>query len=172
MYAQAAAEAYGPGHANLPALASDVAVFWIDRGRFADALVVLDLVLPHMDEVSRASILGNVARAAGAAGNSARFGSVRRDILTLPESAPRRLDALRGLAQGAASLGLLEQAEHTATLVLRVAGEREEHGTVFEMEALIQRIDLLRREEDLSSSRSIPAPSDSLLLQTLERVLA
>jgi tetratricopeptide (TPR) repeat protein len=176
MYAQAAAEAYGAGHPNLAALAGDVAVFWIDRGRFAEALPVLRCILA-LDRSDRLLILGHIARAAGALGDKEAFRSAYDEVIAAPEEAPRRVDALGYAAQGAINLELLEEAQAAANLALETAQSRGEHRTVFEMETVLERVEILRRATNVAAQEPLALPGvgvpvpRSTLLSTLERVL-
>jgi tetratricopeptide (TPR) repeat protein len=176
VYAQAAAEAYGPGHPNLSALAGDVAVFWMDRGRFAEALPVLRRILTF-GRGDRLLTVGHIARAAGALGDKGVFRSAYDAVLATPEEAARRVDALSFAAQGAINLKLLEEAHAAASLALETAQYRGEHRTVFEMEMLLERVEILRQmtetaaQASLTQSRIDVAAPRSALLSTLERVL-
>ena len=48
--ARLAFRAYGPRHPKLPALAHDVAYFWMGQGRFEPALEVFRAVMPHLHD--------------------------------------------------------------------------------------------------------------------------
>jgi len=66
-YCRRAFEAYGTTHDNLPALAYDIAYFWLGQGHLALALPVLEAVLPHLQQpLEQLRVLASIARAAGA----------------------------------------------------------------------------------------------------------
>jgi len=67
-YARGAFESYGPDHPRLPALANDIAYFWVERGHFAPALTVFEALLPHMSrqEDRLVALAADVRAAAGA----------------------------------------------------------------------------------------------------------
>lgn len=101
--------------ARLPALASDVAALWMERGKFATALYVLRelpaFIIDGMDERARAHAM--MARAAAACGFEPFFDQGRMDALSLVDrsggeaAAPVCLE----LALGASSLRRWDEAE-------------------------------------------------------------
>ncbi|MDP9349296.1 MAG: hypothetical protein M3P24_09190, partial [Gemmatimonadota bacterium] len=68
--ARAAFDTYGTEHPRLPALAHDIAYFWMRLGQFEPALAVVEVLLPEMrTAASRMVVLGSIARAAGGVGD-------------------------------------------------------------------------------------------------------
>ena len=172
-YAQAAAETYGAGHASLAALAGDVAILWMDQGRFAEAATVLRWMLPHLSGEARMVALGNSARAAGGAGDYEGFRRAFDEVLAAPEGMPRRLDALNAAVLGAVGVGVLDLAEAGARSVLAGAEQRGQHGTVAQMEGLLAEVEGLRRTATRCPVQAARTDGEgSPLLRTLERVLA
>lgn len=136
-YAEAAADAYGRGHAMLRVLAFDIAGFWMNQARYADALPVFLRILPMLDAEVQVLGWGDVARSAGGTGEGELFDRAYRNVAAAPAELPRRLDALRETAHGALLLGRLELAERLAREVVLVARERDDHKSVFVAEALL-----------------------------------
>jgi tetratricopeptide (TPR) repeat protein len=135
MHAMNALHWYGMGHPRLPSLAHDLAVFWMNRGRFRKALPVLRAVQPHIRGVRENLLtLGSIARAAGAVGDQVTFDRVWDELRTelgQSESGLERTAVLPGsvllaVAQGAESLGEWDRAERAADCALQVAAERGE----------------------------------------------
>lgn len=176
LYAEAAAQAYAPGHQNLTALAGDVAVFWMNRGRFSDALAVFQRILP-LNRKDRLLTLGHLARTAGAVGDRATFGAAFSELMEVPDDAPRQVDALQYAADGAINLGALDEAEAAGGRALALAEARGENWTVFRMEAVLDQAARLRRAANTpkeivpveATPEATTAPCS--LLRTLERVL-
>jgi hypothetical protein len=115
--ARLAFRAYGPRHPKLPALAHDVAYFWMGQGRFAPALDVFRAVLPHFtDDSERMLCAGNMGRAAGAVGDRQVFEEAWEQVWTSDEweKLPSAGQALLELAHGASSLRDWSRAEKAA----------------------------------------------------------
>ncbi|HEV2149970.1 MAG TPA: tetratricopeptide repeat protein, partial [Longimicrobiaceae bacterium] len=139
-YAEAAAEAYGRGHAMLRVLAFDVAGFWMSQARYADALPVFLRILPTLGPEVQVLGWGDVARAAGGTGEAELFERAYRSVAAAPAGLPRRLDALRETAHGALLLGRLDLAERLAREVVLLARGRDDHKSVFVAEALLEEV--------------------------------
>jgi tetratricopeptide (TPR) repeat protein len=144
-YAEAAADAYGRGHAMLRVLAFDIAGFWMNQARYAEALPVFLRILPMLDTEVQVLGWGDVARSAGGTGEGELFDRAYRNVAAAPAELPRRLDALRETAHGALLLGRLELAERLAREVVLVARERDDHKSVFVAEALLADAEARRR---------------------------
>lgn len=147
-WARSAAKTYGPLHSSLPYLANDVATLWMEQGRFDAALPVLVAAAQRIESPRNVLALANVARAAGGAGDRARFESTYRRVLiaveegTVPHLAPT---ALLNLAKGAAALGetsIAADAIETGTALARQLGENK---TTFQFEALLASMHADRR---------------------------
>jgi tetratricopeptide (TPR) repeat protein len=152
-YAEDAAEAYGRGHAMLRVLAFDVAGFWMNQGRYAEALPVFLQILPTLDPEVQVLGWGDVARAAGGTGDAELFDRAHRCVAAAAPQLPRRVDALRETAHGALHLGRLDLAEELAGEVVRLARGRGDHKSVFVAEALLGEVQARRR--------GVPAPAEA-----------
>jgi len=140
--ARRAFQAYGPLHPRLPRLAHDVAYFWCTQGCFAPALPVLQSVLKHFSEpADRLSVLGDIGRAAGGAGDRTTFQEAWDETLELIGSNGGQDTAARAcldLAHGALSLGAWERAEDAAQRALDGATRRGDAKTRLTAEALVE----------------------------------
>jgi tetratricopeptide (TPR) repeat protein len=175
-YAETAVGAYGPGHAMLPVLAFDIAVFWMNRGRFVEALPVFLRILPMLNMDGQLIGWGDIARAAGGIGDVETYKLAYGKVLSAPVQMPRKVDALREVAYGAVHLCRLDDAEEVAREALRLARERGDHKTIFVVDALLEEIAGLRKSartcEIAGSSAPEPnRPVSDSLFRTLERVL-
>lgn len=148
--ARLAFRAYGPRHPKLPALAHDVAYFWMSQGRFEPALEVFRAVLPHLHNPSdRIICAGNIGRAAGATGDRAGFEDAWEQVWAAqPEwdRLPLAPQALLELAHGASSLRDWVRAERAAESA-RELGQRKGMGALLmETESVL---DAARRKRGL-----------------------
>jgi tetratricopeptide (TPR) repeat protein len=129
-YARAAFRGYGRRHPRLPALAHDVACFWMLRGRHACALPIFQAVVPHMTRPQERVIAwSNVGRAAGGAGLAATFERAWNEVLRVVDprnDAERLAEALINLAHGATALGETIRVEMAASAALTIATRRSE----------------------------------------------
>jgi tetratricopeptide (TPR) repeat protein len=128
-YAREAFTRYLPSHHRLPALAYDLAYFWMLRGHTRRALKIFDQLLPHFPEpAQRIQVLAALARGAGKANDSVLFESVWGQVLELKKelrSAVTLPHALLDLGLGAAHFGRFAEAADTFREALRLG---EEHG--------------------------------------------
>lgn len=176
-YAEASLHAYHVlAHRNLPVLVADVAIYWLARGRFGEALGVLLRVLPRMEGATRLAANGNIARAAGAVGDQGAYEAASREVIAAPAENPRKADSLRGLAQGAVSLERWDEAEKMARWSLELATARRENRTVFEAEAILESVGRLRQasaptERVAPEVEEVAKCGTSSLFQTVTRVL-
>jgi tetratricopeptide (TPR) repeat protein len=149
-YARAAFQSYGRRHARLPALAHDVAWFWMLQGEHERALGVFEAVLAHLeDPTERIVAWSNVGRAAGGAGRGPSFDRAWHEVWRAanPRAGAERLaEAMVNLAHGAAALGDPTRVETAAGAALTIARRRNEARELLEAEGL------------LSTARSLPAP--------------
>lgn len=129
-FARLAMRAYGSDHPMLPALAHDVAYFWMQQGYFERALPVFQALLPHFhgpaDEIL---VHAHIARAAGGSGHRDTFRKEWVEVTRMAKDSgtlPRLAGAMVELAEGAASLGEWDRAEQAAEKALAVARERNE----------------------------------------------
>jgi tetratricopeptide (TPR) repeat protein len=143
-YARAAYEAYGPHHPAIPRLAQDVAYWWLSQGHFAEALPVLESVLPHFPTPGdRMTVLGSIARAAGGLGQRERFREAwdaAHDLVGSTAADERAAQGLLDMAHGAASLGLWDKAETAAREALETGSRRNEARIRLTAEAIIDSV--------------------------------
>jgi tetratricopeptide (TPR) repeat protein len=156
-YARAAFEAYGQDHPRLPALAQDLAYYWILRGNNEAALQVFQALLPHMTRLDeRLVVLANVARAAAGAGERKLFEETWDEVwdgLGRSDSLENGAQVLLELAHAAAALGEPERAERAADRALQVSSDRGEQRVRVQAEELLETV---RRSR---ASRSRPSPA-------------
>lgn len=140
-YAQQAFRVYDCDDPRLPALAHDVAGFWLLQGYYTRSLSVFQAVFPLIqDPTIRMLVLSNIARAAGGAGERKIYLDAWLNIWRIVDRNPktdRVCSALLNLAYGAASLDDRERVELAAAETLKFAAERQEAGIQAEAEALL-----------------------------------
>lgn len=140
-YARNALQAYGAGHENIPALAHDIAYFWITRGEYARALPVYRALLPHFVRAEdRVRVLGNVGRAAGACGLADVFEEAWEEVWSLmrhAESSSASPPSVLQLAVGAMALSDWKRSEVGARFALEHALQRGEADVVVEAELVL-----------------------------------
>lgn len=174
-YARAAFEAYGPHSAAIPRLAHDVAYWWIRRGHFAEALPVLDSVLPHFQQPGdRMTVLGSIARAAGGLGQRERFREsweAAHDLLRTNTADQGSAQGLLDMAHGAATLGLWDKAETASREALEMASRRNEAKIRLTAESLMESVRHHRAVEVHQKSARQDAPVDSVLAEDFVRTL-
>jgi tetratricopeptide (TPR) repeat protein len=152
---------YGPAHPRLPNLAHDVAHWWMEQGRFAEALRVFRAVLPHVAVVHEKLLtLGNIARAAGASGDAEEFERAWKEL----QAGAKRSRTTQGLASalaaaaaGARSLRRDDIAFEAASRAAAVAARRQENRERFLAEAVLE--SLRSRTAALDESKIVPPPS-------------
>ncbi|HEX2091202.1 MAG TPA: tetratricopeptide repeat protein [Longimicrobiaceae bacterium] len=166
-YAEAAVAAYGSQHAMLPILAFDIAVYWVDQGRFREALPVFREVLPRLAPEQQVNGWGNIARAAGGMGDGNTFEIACERVMAAPESSPRKVDALRETAYGAFYLGYLDRAAALSREALVLAHLRGDHKTVFVGETLLTRIEDVRSGSVVHETTVQEAPARERLLSDI-----
>ncbi|HVH12187.1 MAG TPA: tetratricopeptide repeat protein [Longimicrobium sp.] len=129
-WARVAYESYGAHHPAVPRLAQDVAYWWTTQGHYAEALPVLESVLPHFRQPSdRMAVLASIARAAGGLGKRDRFREAwdeAHDLLRSTNADERAAMGLLDMAHGAATLGLWDKAELAARESLETGVRRSE----------------------------------------------
>ena len=107
-YAKKAFELYRPHHPRLPALAYDIAYYWLTRGYATRSLPLFVQLIDCFEQPEqRIQVLAAQARAAGATGNTQAFESAWADAHELLASArirTTRAAALIDLGLGAAHL--------------------------------------------------------------------
>jgi tetratricopeptide (TPR) repeat protein len=155
-YARRAFEAYGPEHPRIPALAHDVAYFWLTLGHFEPALSVFQALLPEIHSpANRMVVLGNLARAAGGVGDRELFTETHREVRKIAGTGEVQDHVARALldaAHGAASLGEWEVAEETARAAYEAAVERQEGRVQITAESLLEAVGNERAAELVGTS--------------------
>jgi tetratricopeptide (TPR) repeat protein len=176
-YARAAYEAYGPHHAAIPRLAQDVAYWWLSQGHFAEALPVLESVLPHFVQAGdRMTVLGSIARAAGGLGQRDRFREAweaAHDLLRTTAADERAAQGLLDMAHGAASLGLWDKAETAAREALETGSRRNEARIRLIAESIMESVRHHRAVEIRRNTTrgGAPVAADPLLAEEFVRSL-
>ena len=157
-YGRGALRAYGPSHPRLPALAHDLAFFWMTRGRFAPALTVFQAVLAYFPSGSeRMLALADIARAAGGAGSREVFEEAWDQAWALSHDLGAGefvAQSLLDLAHGAASLSDWPRAERAATAARDLAKRREEARVVLAAESVL---DAVTRRRGVETAAVRPA---------------
>lgn len=153
-YARKALEAYGPGHARIPTLAHDVALFWMETvGNFGHARDIFQDLLAHVWEPpARLLILASLTRAAAGAGDESLFEASWNETWALmrrQETREGHAAVLIQVAHGAASFGYWPRVEIAASEALSVARERGEGMHIVLAERMLNqtKADVLREEE-------------------------
>lgn len=127
--AGAALKAYGPGHARLPALGHDVAVFWINQGCYEPALTVLTALRPHLQgPVEQALVLAHIAEAAAGVRDRKTYEESWTAASELIASAGsvRAAGVYLALSDGAAMMQDWEHVASAAKQAIMLADSREE----------------------------------------------
>lgn len=154
-YAVRALALYPEGSVNRPRLARDLAYRTILRGAFAEALPLAQEVLQHFTApAERALVWSDIARAAAGAGEVGQFEMAWAQAYLLIETEnldPFTINIMLNLAHGAASRGDGFRAALMGARAVQLATERNESGSVFEGEALL---------DSLRENRAITRPSD------------
>lgn len=149
VFARKAYERYRPSHERLPALAYDLAYYWLTRGYAGRAMVVLVLLRPHFtDPVPQFQVLCASARAAGALGDSATVRALWIDANRLMDAAsnsPVFGVAAIDLGYGAAHVGAWTEAEAAFLRAAEAAGARGQSEDSARAEAAVQAV---RRKEN------------------------
>lgn len=157
--AREAFEAYGGDHPRLLFLAADVGYFWMEQGRFAPALTVLQALAPHMHrQEDRTQALANIARAAAGAGDRGLFAQAWDEVWHAAARAPASENAatvMLELAHGAATLGEHDRAEEAAARAVDAARARGEARTRLAAESVL---DQVRRARGLRPRAEADAP--------------
>lgn len=176
-YARGAYDEYGSDHPRLPALAHDVAYSWLQQGYQARAYPVLRALLPHITRpMERTMALANVARAAGALGDRARFEDAWTQVWEGVGDADAEegvAESLVDLAHGAASLGEWERAERAAERASEVAAERGEAKSRLRAEAVLESVRNRSGAEQPAAQTASAEAADALaedLVRSLNQV--
>jgi hypothetical protein len=140
-YALAAARGYGRHHTGIRPLAHDLALFLVVQDRAPVALRILrSLDYGRCRGAERLLVLGNIARAAGAAGEARIYFDVWDEFWNRLDGVvayDRTAEALVSLAWGAAGLRDATRLEVAAREALRIATPRGEMQEVLQAEQML-----------------------------------
>ncbi|HET7232532.1 MAG TPA: hypothetical protein VFJ16_21160 [Longimicrobium sp.] len=143
-FARQAFRAYGHEHRLLPALAHDIAYYWMNQGHFARALPVFEALQPLFPEMKNQLLVrAHIIRAAGGAGDRERFRKTWNEAIKLTREADATsvlADSLLEMARGASSLGEWDRAEQVAERAVAVATERHEPTVIIRAEGILESI--------------------------------
>ncbi|HET7228938.1 MAG TPA: tetratricopeptide repeat protein [Longimicrobium sp.] len=170
-YARSAFESYGLDHPRLPALAHDIAYFWLERGHFAPALTVFEALDPHMARhEDRLVALANIVRAAAGAGERRQFDQKFDEVwdaLDRDDSTAKAAEVLLELARGAAQLGETERAERAAERAVRTARARGESKELLTAESVLDSVRRTRGARGRAAEAPHPpAPEETEMFAT------
>ncbi len=156
-YASRAVATFGSSHRDLPHLAHDIAVFWMQRGDVEHAFPVLREAVDRVRDVYRGIALGSLARASGLRGDEAAFDWATMELERWWDG-PGIADAWAEAARGAMALARFYDARDHARRAETMARRRGENLVRFEAEALLESI---RAEEAARENRSADRPPPS-----------
>jgi hypothetical protein len=126
-FAARAFETYGQNHRRIPALAHDVACFWLNQGQFGRALSIFAaLSSSFVAPEDLALIAANSARAAAGLADRKTYETKRRDAmhaLNRPVGKARTGEVYLALAKGAGLAGDTRQAYNLALHAHQIATE-------------------------------------------------
>jgi hypothetical protein len=144
-YARQAIEAYGPGHARLPALAHDVGIFRLNAGYFEAAFRVIQATPRDFggpsEQLARS---GALVRAAGILGNQPAYSEALAhadSLLADPRTAQVGTEVYYAIAQGADIMGDRERAMSAARQARDLSFQRGESWIQFAADALLESIE-------------------------------
>jgi tetratricopeptide (TPR) repeat protein len=157
-YAAAAFERYLPDHHRIPALAYDLAYYWLMRGNAASALAVFTHLLAHFsDPHQQIQVLAATARAAGLRRQPDLFDRAWAQACTLigkhgphVSVAPALLD----LALGAAHLGRFADARTACRMALHTAEEQSQLDVVTRADAYMTEMEKDENPDALTGYRA------------------
>jgi tetratricopeptide (TPR) repeat protein len=161
-YARQAFRAYGGIHPSVPALAHDIAYFWLQRGNFQRALDVFQALEHHFFSArQRLALLANIARAAAGVGNRDLYRRMWTQVYRVGKD-PELQAVLPGctleLAHGAANLGEWDRAEQAAQDSYEEATKTGQGRIRLQAEALL---DSIRSGRAAAQQAQEPARRDS-----------
>lgn len=153
--ALAALELYPANNERLPHLAHDIAFLLVRHSWHAQALRILDIVLPMLGKPHERVVgMGSVARAAAGVGNRERFTQAASEVELLAEiSDEGAAMALVHVAEGLATWADWDAAERLAGRAVEIASRRGERDTERQAHATLSRI--------MARRAPLPAPGTS-----------
>jgi tetratricopeptide (TPR) repeat protein len=169
-YARQAYRAYGPTHPSVPALAHDVAYFWMNQGHFARALPIFEGVLAHFsDPAVRFVVQAHIARAAGGSGDRTTFRRYWTECIRIAKEPFARAvaaDALTELALGASTLNEWDRAEQASSRAIEIAQETGDAKALIRSEAILDAARSGRRiDQAVQGSGSSSSGAETLAAQ-------
>lgn len=143
-YARTALFRYLPDHPRMPALAYDIAYYWVNRGYFAFALtVIVQLLAVFRTPDERFMVCVCAARAAAGTGDTALFRRMWMDAWTLKDSLAGQAQvgtALVDLGLGASSVGDWEGALKALNCAVEYATAHGEGDVLLRAEAALEAV--------------------------------
>lgn len=172
-YAREALHAYGQGHPLIPALAHDVAYFWMNQHCFSPALKVLEALLPRFrhSEDQRIRVLANIGRAAGGCGDQRTFEEVWAgvwDAVDQQRSGSTAAHALVDLACGALNLRAWDYAISAASRALEFARQRGEVDVIARAEVIVDAAGANRHVLDVRELVHPQAETEKLAVELVD----
>lgn len=168
-----AAQLYGPGHPDLPALTYDVAYQWMEQGRYAPALQVMLALRSQFRGRARMMAEGGVARAAGVLGDAAEYITAAEAVFAAPDDTPKKATVLIDVAWGAAALGDTAGVERALQCAFELSVRYKEAWVEFLADEV--RASVRSRETQEQEGRSAPllpeSAADAELAQELVTLL-
>ena len=157
-FARQAFRAYGVEHPRLPALAHDIAYYWMNQGYFARALPVFEALLPLFREMKdQLLVRAHIIRAAGGSNDRELFRKRWNEAMKLTREGdvlPVLADSLLEMARGAGSVGEWDRAEQVAERAVSVATERNEPTVLMRAEGILASIRNGRSVEHAVAARN------------------
>lgn len=152
-HARKALELYPRSYERLPYLAHDYAILLCDCGFDAEALEILDRILPRvLLPYERIVILGTIAKAAAGIGDVFRHRTSVEDVLLLASMSDlNAAGALALSAEGAHALGEWDRVAHLARMSIQIATRRREREPQRRAGLVL---DAVARRESACASRS------------------
>jgi len=173
-YAREAVAAHGPGHAQLPRLAHDIAYFWLESGDHAHALPVFLGTLGKVGPEARPTVLGSISRAAAGMEDVAAYEWAREELVACPPG-PGVAEAWVEVARAALAQDRLAEAQEAAGYAESVARSRREGRVRFLAESVMEQIHAERAAAAaLAAARervAEPSPASDQLARELLRSL-
>ncbi|HET6229883.1 MAG TPA: tetratricopeptide repeat protein [Longimicrobiaceae bacterium] len=175
-YGRQAYTVRGRHHPKLPALANDLALFWmIYEGAFSRVLPIFQELLRYVWEpMPRLFVLANICRSAGGSGARDVFDKAWGEVwemLTLTGNRQGHAAAFVELAHGAMMLRRWRQAAAAAERALAIATERHECAVQRAAAALLQAIRNEARASVSVSSSGVAGRAEDELAETLVAAL-
>lgn len=163
-FALTALESYPANNERIPHLAHDVAYLLVRHSWYAQALRILDVVLPMITRPhERIVVLGSVARAAAGVRDRTRFEQAAGEVELLAEiSDEGAAMAFVHVAEGCAIFGDWDTAEKLAGRAVEIAIHRAERDTQRQAYATLDRV----------TTRSAPAPVPSTGPERVDRTVS